>query len=196
MALKLLRTIRLDPSDGFVFEPAAAPGEWAVAGGFVFWDQDVAALKGRDRQAFRSGFLGLTSHGWSTLAVVVPATEEERQEAVAQLSRHLIERHGAPDAVAARAAAEEEIAFAASLADHPEQTLIALHRSLGDDGSISEQFRTLHKAAAAEAAAMPCSAGAFAIVEDDAAGEEDGTIDLAGMVEASASGAASGSGRP
>ena len=28
--LKLLRTIRLDPSDSFVFERAAEPGEWAV----------------------------------------------------------------------------------------------------------------------------------------------------------------------
>ncbi|HVD73162.1 MAG TPA: DUF6505 family protein, partial [Xanthobacteraceae bacterium] len=27
--MKLLRTIRLDPSDTFVFERAADPGEWA-----------------------------------------------------------------------------------------------------------------------------------------------------------------------
>ena len=31
--VKLLRTIRLDPSDTFVFERAAEPGEWAVSGG-------------------------------------------------------------------------------------------------------------------------------------------------------------------
>jgi hypothetical protein len=34
--LKLPRTIRLDPSDIFVFERAADPGEWAVSGDFVF----------------------------------------------------------------------------------------------------------------------------------------------------------------
>jgi hypothetical protein len=36
--LKLPRTIRLDPSDTFVFERAADPGEWAVSGAFVFGD--------------------------------------------------------------------------------------------------------------------------------------------------------------
>jgi len=30
--MKLLRTIRLDPSDKFVFDEAAEPGEWAVSG--------------------------------------------------------------------------------------------------------------------------------------------------------------------
>src|SRR5262245_3275662 len=34
--VKLLRTIRLDPSDTFVFDKAAEPGEWAVSGGFAF----------------------------------------------------------------------------------------------------------------------------------------------------------------
>ena len=32
--MKLLRTIRLDPSDTFVYARAAAPGEWAVPGAF------------------------------------------------------------------------------------------------------------------------------------------------------------------
>ena len=54
---KLLRTIRLDASDGFVYEPAARPGEWAVSGGFMFWVKDPRGLTGRDRQAFRAGFL-------------------------------------------------------------------------------------------------------------------------------------------
>jgi hypothetical protein len=56
---KMLRTIRLDPSDGFVFARAAEPGEWAVAGGFMFWDCDPAALAGKERAAFRSGILGI-----------------------------------------------------------------------------------------------------------------------------------------
>ena len=37
--LKFPRTIRLDPSDTFVFERAAEPGEWAVSGAFVFWNR-------------------------------------------------------------------------------------------------------------------------------------------------------------
>ncbi|MFZ9416598.1 MAG: DUF6505 family protein, partial [Alphaproteobacteria bacterium] len=61
--MKLLRTIRLDPSDGFVFAKAAEPGEWAVAGGFMFWDTDPATLDGKERAAFRSGILGIGSFG-------------------------------------------------------------------------------------------------------------------------------------
>lgn len=191
--VKMLRTIRLDPSDAFVFDPPAAPGEWAVPGGFMFWDRDPAALTGRPRQAFRSGFLGLASQGWSTLVVVVEAAADERAEAEAQLARLLVERLGAPDMDTALETAREEIGFAIELARHPVQTLVALHRSVREDGSIAEQFRTLHTSADARAAAaMPCSAGAFAIVEDTEAADEgargdaeaDAGIDLAGMARA------------
>lgn len=176
MTLKLLRTLRLDASDTFVFERAAAAGEWAVSGSFMFWDDDIAALSGRARQAFRSGFLGLGTFGWSTLAVVVEASEAEREEATLRLARFLVEAHGAPDIDAARAAAAEEIAFAASLADHPVQTLIALHRTLDAQGEISERFRTFHAADARQAVSRPCSAGAFSVVEDTG---EAGTADEA-----------------
>ena len=40
MALKLPRTIRLDPSDTFVYACAAEPGEWAVTGTFLFFGID------------------------------------------------------------------------------------------------------------------------------------------------------------
>jgi len=140
--LKLPRTIRLDPSDTFVFERAAAPGEWAVSGAFVFWNQDPATLAQKQRVALRSGFLGIESLGWSTLAIVTEATETERQAMVERLASQLQEKFGAPDAEAARSAAEEEVAFAASLCDHPAQTLLAVQRSL-EDGEIRERFRTL-----------------------------------------------------
>ncbi len=177
---KLLRTIRLDPSDTFVYERAATPAEWAVAGGFMFWDRDPADLAAREKQAFRAGFLGVPSLGWSTLAVVVEATANERAEAVASLAKHLLTQHGAPDEAAARAAAEEEIAFAEQLAQHPPQTLVALHRWLRDDGSVSEQFRTFHAADARQGAQMPCSAGAFAIIEE----AEDADANALGSADA------------
>jgi hypothetical protein len=184
--IKLLRTIRLDASDSFVFDPAAQAGEWAVPGGFMFLDVDPATLQGRRKQAFRAGFLGLTSFGWSTLAVVVEATVDERTAAVNTLATHLIKDHGAPSLEAARAAAEDELAYAASLADHPVQTLIALHRSVTAEGDVSEQFRTLSKATARDDAKMPCSAGAFAIVdtgdENDVAGDDE--INLAALSHA------------
>jgi hypothetical protein len=144
--MKLLRTIRLDPSDALVFPRAAEPGEWAAPGGFCFWDDDVAALEGKRRQAFRAGFLGLSSFGWSTLAQVVSATPAQRDEAVLALAAHIRAVHGAPDDDAARAAAEDEIAFAQSLCDHPPGTLVALSRSI-EGGEVREQFRTLHERA-------------------------------------------------
>lgn len=140
--MRLLRTIRLDPSDGFVFNRAAEPGEWAVPGTFVFWEQPVAGLIGKERAAFRSGLLGVASLGWSTLAVVVEATEAERAEAVDMLARQLLERFGAPDEALARAAAEDEIAYAQSLCEVAPGTLVAVHRT-HDKGDIREQFRTL-----------------------------------------------------
>jgi hypothetical protein len=140
--VKLLRTIRLDPSDTFVFERAAEPGEWAVPGTFAFTPMDVASLEGKARAAFRSGFLGIESLGWSTLAEVAEASEEERTAAVELLARRLIERFGAPDPAAAREAAVEELGFAASLCNHPEGTVIALARR-HENGDIREAFRTL-----------------------------------------------------
>ena len=136
--MKMLRTIRLDPSDTFVFARAAEPGEWAVTGSFLFWGRDVAALAGKERAAFRSGFVGVSSLGFSTLVVAQPIRPDERAAAIDSLARHLVDRLGAPDLDTARAAAAEEIAFAASLAEHDEGTLVAMHRAF-EDGEIREQ---------------------------------------------------------
>ena len=140
--IKLPRAIRLDPSDTLVFRRAAEPGEWLVTGSFLFDTAQLDALDAKGRVAFRAGFLGIGSFGWSTLAVVTEASAAERESAVARLAAQLLEKLGAPDLAAARAAAESEIAFAASLCDHPAQTLLALHRSY-EDGEIRERFRTL-----------------------------------------------------
>jgi hypothetical protein len=141
---KLPRTIRLDPSDEFVFPVAAPPGEWAVSGAFRFWDTDPGVLSGKDRQAFRAGLLGIESFGWSTLIAVAEASDEDVETATNLLAHRLVSHMGAPDAATARAAAEEEIAFAASLCDHPVNTLIAVARNV-EDGEIRERFRTLKK---------------------------------------------------
>jgi hypothetical protein len=140
--VKLLRTIALDASDTFVFDVPAEPGDWAVSGAFRFCDRDPAELSGKDRSAFRSGFLGVQSWGWSTLAQIVHATEDDRRTVVELLARQLVERFGAPDLATARLAAEEEVAFAQSLCTHPISTLIAIHRS-ASDGDIRESFRRL-----------------------------------------------------
>jgi hypothetical protein len=140
--VKLLRTIRLDASDTFVFEEPAEPGEWAVSGAFAFAGCNPAGLHGKERTAFRAGFLGLTSLGRSTLVQIVDADERDRREMVEMLAAHLIARFGAPGLATARLAAEEETSFAASLCDHPPGVLVAVTRS-HDNGTIREVFRTL-----------------------------------------------------
>ena len=181
--LKLPRTIRLDPSDTFVFERAAEPGEWAVSGAFVFWNQDPATLGQKQRVALRSGFLGIDSLGWSTLAIVTEATEVERRAVVARLAVQLLERFGAPDMEAAHGAAEEEVAFAASLCDHPAQTLLAVQRSI-EDGEIRERFRTLKPREATEGAdRLHAHARAFTFHEVEGDPEPADEVDLLGLIE-------------
>ncbi len=142
MAIRLLRTIRLDPSDAFVFTRAAEPGEWAIPGTFRFWEQPVEVLIGKERTAFRSGLLGVASFGWSTLATIVEASEAERDALIEALAEQLVARCGAPDMAAARAAAAGEIAYAQELAEPPVGTLVAVHRTT-ENGEIVERFRTL-----------------------------------------------------
>jgi hypothetical protein len=140
--VKLLKTVRADPSDTFVFDQAAEPGEWAVSGAFMFANLDPATLTGKTRAAFRGGFLGTGSFGWSTLAQIVEVDAKQRAAAVEQLAAQLLERCGAPDLEAARLASEEEIAFAASLCDYPQGMLIAVSRRYENE-VIRESFRTL-----------------------------------------------------
>jgi hypothetical protein len=173
--VKLLRTIRLDTSDNFVFAKAAEPGEWAVPGAFAFWHCDPPALEGKMRTAFRSGFLGLTTLGWSTLAQIVEAGEDDRRAAVETLASQLVANFGAPTPDAARAVAEEEIAFVESLCTEPIDTLIALHRTF-ENGDLREAFRTLRP----RTGAKPARAFSFFDVE----GEDESSaepVDLIAM---------------
>lgn len=175
--MKLLRTIRLDTSDTFIFEPAAEPGEWAVSGAFAFWHRDAAALEGKTRVAFRSGFLGLDSLGWSTLVQIVEADAADRTHVVELLAKQLLRAFGAPDIATARAAAEDEVAFAQSLCNQPSDTLVAVHRTY-EDGEVRETFRTLRPRQGAK------PARAFSFMEVEGEGDEPAeAVDLVAMAE-------------
>lgn len=174
--VKLLRTIRLDPSDTFIFEPPAAPGEWAVSGAFVFWHRDPETFAGKTRTAFRSGFLGVNSLGWSTLVQIVDADEVDRRALVDLLAQKLISDFGAPSVPQALAAAEDEVTFAQSLCEPPRDTLVAVHRSF-HTGEVHETFRTLRPRVGAE----PARAFSFFDLEGDEEPRE--RIDLVGLVE-------------
>jgi Family of unknown function (DUF6505) len=166
--VKLLRTIRLDASDTFVFEKPAEPGEWAVSGAFAFAHCDPANLTGKARTAFRAGFLGLTSLGRSTLVQIVDADEIDRSAIIEMLATHLVARFGAPDLATARLAAEEETDFAISLCNHTPGVLVAVTRS-HENGAIREVFRTLRPRNGAG------HASAFEFLE--VVGDDDGLVE-------------------
>lgn len=176
--IRLPRAIRLDASDTLIFERAAEPGEWAVPGSFAFWDDVPGTLTAKRQQAFRAGFLGLASFGWSTLVEVAEASPAGLEAATAALAAHIRAAHGAPDDAAARAAAEDEIGFARSLCDHPPGTVLAMTRRHDADGAVREQFRTLHRR---EGSADRTRLPVFAAVAEEGAEEEPERPDLAAL---------------
>jgi hypothetical protein len=158
--MRLPRTIRLDGSDERVYEVAAAPGEWAVSGAFAFADADPEGLTGKARQAFRNGFLGTASFGWSTFVVVQDIDAAGFDAVIQALAAHFVARYGAPDMAAALSAARGEVEFAASLCPHKLNTLLAVERELGPQGII-ERFRVVEPPREADHARI------WKIVEDD-----------------------------
>jgi len=108
---------------------------------------------------------------------IVEASEEDRRAATEALAQKLVDHFGAPDIETARAAADEEIAFAASLCNHPKDTLIAVHRA-HEDGAIREAFRTLRPKAG------PKPLRAFSFLEVEGEDEQpDESVDLVTLAQ-------------
>jgi hypothetical protein len=148
-----------------------------VSGAFVFWNRDPATLEGKARTAFRSGFLGISTLGWSTLVQIVEASEDDRKAVIDTLAKQLVASFGAPTVGDAVAAAEEEVTFVESLCTQPSDTLIAVHRTF-EEGAVRESFRTLRP----RSGAKPARAFSFLDVEgeDDLSNDE---VNLVAMTE-------------
>jgi hypothetical protein len=142
--MKFPRTIRMDVSDVNVFPLAAEAGEWAVTGTFAFADSDPAAMSGKERLAFRNGWLGTESFGRATFVQVAVIPDEQFEEVVRRLAAHLHERYGAPDMLAAVEAARGEARYAAELSNHPAGTLLAIEREFTEQG-VAERIRVIPK---------------------------------------------------
>lgn len=141
--MKLARTLRFDISDTQVFETAAEPDEWAISGSFEFSNWGEEDLKGKKRQAFANGWLGLESFGRATFVAVAEITEAELEAATDSLARHFVGRYDAPGIEAARPVAEEEIGFMRAMCDDQDpNTLLIVERSLVEAG-VSESFRVI-----------------------------------------------------
>ncbi len=142
--MKFLRVARLDDTDDHVYAPAAQVGELAVPGTFVFSfsERDPADLEGKERQAFRNGFLGLASFGWATVVTVVDITEAEYKGVIETLAQHFVREYGAPSLKEALPVARQEAEYAAGLCDQDVNTLLALERHVDDEG-IHESFKVI-----------------------------------------------------
>jgi Family of unknown function (DUF6505) len=140
--MKFPRCIRLDTSDTRVFPRAAAVGEWAVPGGLTFAGCDPETLDTKTKLAFRTGWLGTDSFGWSSLVEVAELGDGEFEQVVERLAAGFVSVLGAADLTAARAHANAEAKYAAALCDHDPHTLLALERHLGDEG-IVERIRVI-----------------------------------------------------
>ena len=139
---RLPRAIRLDSSDASVFAVAARPGEWAVAGGFLFVGAAAEEFSPSRHHAFASGFLGTESFGWTTFVQVSTATDADVEAVTEALTAYFQRELGAPSRHEARAAAERETRFAASLCDHPVGTLLTVaRRFVGED--VAEHYATI-----------------------------------------------------
>ena len=141
--MKLARTIRLDESDLNVFERPAELDEWAISGAFEFADWSEAHLKGKARQAFANGWLGLESFGRATFVAVTPITETELNALEERLAQHFVDRYGAPSVDAARPTAREEIGHMQEMCEGADDNaLLVVSRELVSAG-VKEEFRII-----------------------------------------------------
>ncbi len=138
--MKFLRVIRFDGSDGHVFRMPAVPDEWAVSGSFAFADLTDDALKGKVRQEFANGFLGVPSFGRSTFATVADISDDQRLGLRRILADHLEAQWHAPNREAAFQVANIEAEFIEELCENqPINTVFAVSRVM-DTGNIREAF--------------------------------------------------------
>ena len=163
----LPKTVRLDDSDLSVFPLAAESGEWAIPGTFVFANDDPEDLGGKRLQAFRQGFLGIGSFGWSTLVEIDEIGADELARVEQRLADWFVEAFGAPDRETALPAARDEVRFASELCEHPAGTLLAIEREF-------EALRIVERFRAIQASALDHSRiRLWGPAEEDAASDQD-----------------------
>lgn len=154
--MKFMRVARLDDTDEHVYENAARVGEPAVPGSFVFTfsDRDPTLFEGKEKQAFRHGFLGTRSFGWATVVVVDDMEEGEYKSVIESLAHHFVSEYGAPSMEAALPVARQEAEYAAGLCEHEVNTLLAVERAADEEG-IHEAFKTVQPHADWQGEAQP-----------------------------------------
>lgn len=141
---RILRAVRLDASDEHTYPLAARPGEWVAVGSF-FWtlsEEEPKQLQGAERQAFRNGFLGIETFGWTTLCAVEEIEDDMFTRVTCRLAEQMVAHFGAPSVDEALPYAREEMEATEAVASRPLGALIAVVREFRND-EIEEQFRVV-----------------------------------------------------
>ena len=139
--MKFLKAVRLDDSDARIYATeggAAEDGVWVVSGGDAVCD-----LAQGHRAApchCDSTFIAAGTRRRCTLAEVAEIDETAYALVRQVLTRHFLEELGAPTAEAAGAAAEDECAYTADLAEgFPADVWITVKREATEDG-VGERY--------------------------------------------------------
>jgi hypothetical protein len=135
--MKFPRIIR--PESNTAGRALTAPvraGEWAVTGGFRFAHRDPATLRAAEMETFKHGWLGLETFGDGRVVEVAELAPAEYEALTRRLAAYYVAEHGVANIHEAMEAAEQEMAFAASLCSHPLKTALALDREFNEQGLI------------------------------------------------------------
>ena len=134
--MKFPRIIRPGNEGRQAAAPPAWTGEWAVTGAFRFAHRDPATLRPTEMEIFKHGWLGLDSFGDGRVIEVAEITPSEFEAMTRRLAAYYMAEHGVANVQEAMEAAEQEMAFAASLCSHPLKTALALDREFNEQGLI------------------------------------------------------------
>jgi hypothetical protein len=139
MHMKFLKAVQLDDSDDRVLASGAArDGEWVVSGGYATCD--LAAGHREPGCRCDTTFIAAGTLRRCTLAEVAEMDEAEFQLVKTALARHFLEDLGAPSPEVAFAAAEDECAYTADLAQgFPSEVWITVQREPTEAG-VGEHY--------------------------------------------------------
>ena len=144
--MRYAKIIRFDKSDLNIFPLIAEEGELAIVGTFSFFNLNVENMKGKMKQAFSNGFLGVPSFGYSTFITLTEVSEEELKKLKVCLSDFFLKNYGAPSLEHANKAADDEVNLMLDLcSSHDRGSLMSIYREITKDG-IKENFSHLPKA--------------------------------------------------
>ena len=139
--MKFLKAVRLDDSDARMLSDEgglAEDGEWLVSGGYAVCD--LAKGHRTARCHCDTTFIAASSRRRCTIAEVAEIDDATYEQLKETLARHFLDELGAPSAQAARAAADDECAYTADLADgYPAEVWITVRREATEDG-IGERY--------------------------------------------------------